>query len=230
MLSVHNISFRAGSFSVSNLSFQVENGAYFFILGQSGSGKSLTLEALAGLRRIKTGQIFLNHRDITHLPLNHRKIGLVFQSLALFPHLSIYQNIAFPLEQAHMGKDLMDHTVKEMAKQLSIDRLLHRRPNSLSGGEHQRVALARTLVMKPAVLLLDEPLSSLDILLREELIEVLRAIHAKGQTILHVTHDYHEVAELADQIAILENGTIIQSGTREEIIRNPISRLAGKLK
>lgn len=229
MLSVNSISLKAGSFAIRNLSFEVRKGEYFFILGRSGSGKSMTLEAIAGLRKIHEGTIVLHEREITRLALNQRKVGLVFQSLALFPHLSVAQNIAFPLRQMKMTTSMMDRTTREMAERLAISDLLNRRPGSLSGGEHQRVALARTLVMKPNILLLDEPLSSVDILLKEELIEVLKDIHQTGQTILHVTHDYYEVKALADRIAIMENGQIMQTGTRDEIIQNPRCRLAEKL-
>ena len=124
---------------------------------------------------------------------------------------------------------MIEKTVQDMAVKLSIEPLLKRKPTSLSGGEHQRVALARTLVMKPDILLLDEPLSSVDILLKEELIDVLQGIHKQGQTIVQVTHDYHEVKALAERIAIMENGEIVQTGTREEINANPRCRLAEKL-
>lgn len=230
MLCVESISFRAGQFAVHDLSFEVQQGEYFFILGQSGSGKSLTLEALAGLQRVTAGHIRLNGRDITHAPLHRRGIGLVFQSLALFPHLTVRENIAFPLRQMRLDEGEREQRITRMAESLAISDLLDRRPGSLSGGEHQRVALARTLVMKPAILLLDEPLSSLDILLKEELLEVLREVHRSGQTLLQVTHDYHEVAELAERIGIMENGRMIQTGTREDIIRDPRCRLAEKLR
>lgn len=229
MLHVNDLHITAGDFEVHSASLHVRKGEYYFLLGESGSGKSLILEAISGIQPIKQGIIKVDGTDITHLPIYKRNVGVVFQNLALFPHKTVFQNIAFPLQQLKFSKEDIITSVKNMATQLSISSLLQRYPGTLSGGEHQRVALARTLIMKPAVLLLDEPLSSLDILLKEEMMELLHQVHANGQSILHVTHDYHVVAELADRISIIEKGIILQTGTPEQIHQQPSCKLAERL-
>jgi len=229
MLHVNNLHITAGDFQVHSASLHVGKGEYYFLLGESGSGKSLILEAIAGIQPVKQGIIWVNGIDITHLPMYRRNVGVVFQNLALFPHKTVFQNIAFPLQQLKFSKEDIITSVKKIAAQLSISSLLHRFPGTLSGGEHQRVALARTLIMKPAVLLLDEPLSSLDILLKEEMMELLQQVHSNGQSILHVTHDYHVVAKLADRISIIEKGVILQTGTQQEIRKHPSCKLASRL-
>lgn len=229
MLSVNDLTIRAGDFTVDSVSFEVRNGEYYFLLGPSGSGKSLILEAIAGIQKIRQGTIRVQDKEITQAPVNRRQVGMVFQNLALFMHLSVFKNIAYPLFRLGWERDRIQSEVEQMAEKLSIGSLLQRYPGSLSGGEHQRVALARTLIMKPAVLLLDEPLSSLDILLKEEMMELLRDVHQQGQTLLHVTHDYHVVSQLADRMSILETGTIIQSGTLQEIRKEPRCLLAERL-
>jgi len=229
MLHVKEVSIYAGTFAVNSASFHIKKGEYYFLLGESGSGKSLLLEAISGTRNIQKGNIIVAGEDITNQPLNKRNVGIVFQNLALFPHKKVFKNIAFSLNCRKLGKKEIDFEVHQMAEKLGISKLLQRYPETLSGGEHQRVALARTLIMKPAVLLLDEPLSSLDILLKEEMVALLMDIHQQGQTILHVTHDYHEVAQLADRISIIENGQILQTGTRLEISEAPCNRLAHRI-
>jgi len=229
MLYVKDLTIQADTFCVDAASFTVNAGEYFFLLGESGSGKSLILETIAGIRTPGRGSISVNEEDITHLAMDKRHVGMVFQSLALFPHRSVYDNIAFPLSVRKQSRELIYSEVKAIAEQLQINKLLARRPGTLSGGEHQRVALARTLVMKPKVLLLDEPLSSLDILLKEEMLALLKSLHAAGQTILHVTHDYHVVNHLADRIAIIENGKVLQTGTVEEIKATPGCKLAERV-
>jgi ABC-type sugar transport system ATPase subunit len=229
MLHVKEVTIYAGTFAVNSASFHIKKGEYYFLLGESGSGKSLLLEAISGTRNIQKGNIIIDGEDITNQPLNKRNVGIVFQNLALFPHKKVFKNIAFSLNCRKLGKKEIDFKVHQMAEKLGISKLLQRYPETLSGGEHQRVALARTLIMKPAILLLDEPLSSLDILLKEEMVALLKEIHQQGQTILHVTHDYHEVAQLADRISIIENGQILQTGTRLEISKAPRNRLAHRI-
>ncbi len=230
MLYVNDLTIRAGDFRVNGATIHVQEGEYFFLLGGSGSGKSLILEAIAGIRSADSGTIMIDGHDISHEPMHRRHAGMVFQSLALFPHKTVFENIAFPLKVRKTALQETKAAVEEIAERLLITGLLERRPGTLSGGEHQRVALARTLVMKPKVLLLDEPLSSLDVLLREEMLTLLGDLHRAGQTILHVTHDYHVVNKLADRIAIIEGGRILQNGTIKEIKQNPVCELARKLK
>ncbi|MDY0286943.1 MAG: ATP-binding cassette domain-containing protein [Bacteroidales bacterium] len=226
MLHVNNLHIEAGSFVIPSVSFRVKPGEYFFLLGESGAGKSLILEAIAGIQPLQSGSIRVNGEDITHRPYHRRKVGMVFQNLALFPHLTVFQNLAFALKIQKSATHEIVSAVDAMARRMSIGHLLKRKPGTLSGGEHQRVALARTLIMNPAVLLLDEPLSSLDILLKEEMTSVLKEVHRSGQTILHVTHDYRVVNYLADQIAIIGKGVLLQQGTPDEIRRNPCNALA----
>ena len=229
MLHVENLNIKVGDFELNDIGFRLSEGAYYFLLGESGSGKTLLLETIAGIRKIRSGSIVIAGRNVTRKSLSERGVGLVFQKHALFPHMRVFDNIAFALRRQSLDRKRITAAVEEIAERLSVDKLLLRYPDGLSGGELQRVALARTLVMKPKVLLLDEPLSSLDLLLKEELIEVLRTIHKQGQTMLHVTHDYYEVAQLAEKISIIEKGRIIQSGTKKQIQDFPANRLAERL-
>jgi molybdate transport system ATP-binding protein/molybdate/tungstate transport system ATP-binding protein len=162
-------------------------------------------------------------KDITRLKIQNRKIGLVFQDHAVFPHMSVYENIAYSLHGRTASHKEKKELVLKIAEKLSISGLLDRRPSTLSGGELQRVALARTLIQQPGILLLDEPLASLDSRIKSELRSLLRKIHRQGQTILHVTHDYEEALSLGTRIAVIHNGSIIQEGTPEEVFRNPKS-------
>ena len=221
MLELRNISCSFPGFSLTEISFRVADGEYFILLGESGAGKSLLLEAIAGLNPIKSGNLLLDGKDITNDKIQHRGIGLVFQDQAVFPHLSVKENIAYPLKGKHLSKSEKDKIIDDITEILQISKLLNRRPSTLSGGELQRVALARALVQKPKVLLLDEPLSATDSKLRSELRALLRQINRMGQTIIHVTHDFDEAVSLADRIAIMNKGSIIQSGTPQEIFGNP---------
>jgi molybdopterin-binding protein len=228
MLVLRNISKQFDDFYLKEISFSVAQGDYFILLGESGAGKSMILETIAGLVVPDSGTIFLNGKDITKEKIQNRKIGLVFQDHAIFPHLTVAENIAYSLH----GNDLTRHEkngkVKAIANELGIGELLKRKPETLSGGELQRVALGRSLIQQPAVLLLDEPLSSLDTRLKSELRRLLRTIHRKGQTILHVTHDYEEALSLATGIAVINQGMIIQSGSPSEVFQYPKSEFIAR--
>ena len=221
MLKLDNISKRYGSFSVSGVSFEVREGEYFIILGDSGAGKSLLLEMIAGLVTPDTGDIFWKGEAITRKKIQDRGIGLVFQDYAVFPHLSVRENIGYSLHGRNLGPGAKKERIREVAEKMNIQHLLDRRPSSLSGGEQQRVALARTLVQNPKVLLLDEPLSSLDPKLRSELRSLLRQLNREGRTIIHVTHDFEEAVSLADTIAVIFDGKIVQSGIPTEVFTHP---------
>ena len=223
MLRLDNISLKAGEFSMHNVAFNVAAGEYFILLGPSGAGKSLILELIAGFYKPLGGRIYMKDRDITDLPVQQREAGLLFQDFAVFPHLSVFDNIAYPLRHIRTGKNKLIKPVKSIAAELEIDHLLHRSPTTLSGGEQQRVALARTLIKKPAILLLDEPLAALDVQLRGGIRSLLRRINQNGQTILHVTHDYEEAAILGHRIAVVENNTIAQCGSHDEVFHHPRS-------
>ncbi len=221
MLELRNITCDFPGFSLTEISFSVGDGEYFILLGESGAGKSLLLEAIAGLNPVKSGVLLLNGKNITSEKIQQRGIGLVFQDQAVFPHLSVKENIAYPLKGKHLSTSEKNRIIEETAILLQISGLLDRRPETLSGGELQRVALARALVQKPKVLLLDEPLSATDSKLRSELRSLLRQINRMGQTIIHVTHDFDEAVSLADHIAIMHLGHIVQSGTPREVFGNP---------
>ena len=223
MLELRHISKRFDDFYLQDVSLSVAQGDYFILLGESGSGKSIVLETIAGLMAPDSGAILLHGTDITTEKIQNRKIGLVFQDHAVFPHLTVAENIAYSLHGKAMSKEEKFEKVKAIANELGIGELLLRKPGTLSGGELQRVALGRTLIQHPAILLLDEPLSSLDSRLKGDLRRLLRAIHRKGQTILHVTHDYEEALSLGTRIAVINKGTIIQSGSPGEVFRNPKS-------
>jgi len=201
----------------------VNDGDYFILLGESGAGKSMVLETIAGLVVPDEGNLFLDGRDITREKIQHRGIGLVFQDHAVFPHMNVRGNLLYALKGSPASHAEKKAKVEDMANRLSIASLLDRRPATLSGGELQRVALARTLIQKPRILLLDEPLASIDNLLKSDLRALLRQIHREGQTILHVTHDYEEALSLGTRIAVIDKGSIIQEGTPEEVFQHPRS-------
>lgn len=228
MLRVEGLSKFYGEFALNNVSFTVNQGDYFMLLGPSGAGKSMILEVIAGLIRPDSGNIYLEDIDITQKPIGGREVGLVFQDYAAFPHMSVYNNIAYPLRRKGVKGKRLHRKVIELAEKLSINHLLNRNPQTLSGGEVQRMVLARTLALEPKVLLLDEPLSSLDVQLRVGLRSVLRQINREGTTIIHVTHDYEEAISLANRVAVVNNGIIEQCDTAEEIFQNPKSMFVAK--
>jgi ABC-type sugar transport system ATPase subunit len=224
MLKVNNLQIDLGNFKLQNILFEVKQGQYFMLLGESGAGKSVILECIAGLLLPNTGIIELNGKDITHFPIQKRKIGLVFQDFALFPHLTVEENISYPLKIQKKTRLQITEIINRLACEMNIEHLLKRKTTTLSGGEKQRVALARTLTLEPNILLLDEPLASIDISLKGELRSLLRRLNQNGQTIIHVTHDYEEAISLAQQIAIIHNGTILQTGSPKEVFTNPKNR------
>ena len=223
-LELKHISKKLGVFALNDISLELCDGEYFVLLGHSGAGKSLILETIAGLVRPDEGEVWLNNRNITFEKIQHRRIGLVFQDLAIFPHMNVAANIAFPLQRRGTHQADIDKEVMRQAEHTGIAHLLQRRPETLSGGELQRVALARTLIMKPHCLLLDEPLSSLDIQMQDDLRKLLRSINQMGTTILHVTHHFEEAVSLATRIAVLDKGNMLQQGTPDEVFHHPKSK------
>ena len=219
MLKLTGVNKDLRGFCIKNISFTVEDGDYFILLGPSGAGKSILLETIAGLLRSDTGRIELGGRDITRLPIQQRKVGLVFQDHAIFPHMKVRKNLAYALHgQPH---EQVRKKISSLSKKLGIEDMLERYPSTLSGGELQRVALARTLIQEPEILLLDEPLASMDSQLKSEIRVLLRQIHRGGQTIMHVTHDYEEALSLGNRIAVMDHGSILQSGTPDEVFHHP---------
>ena len=222
MLRIESLSITLGEFSLQDVSLEVKPNEYFIILGQTGAGKTILLETIAGIYAPDTGRIFLNDREITALEPRERKIGMVYQDYMLFPHLTVEDNIAFGLHQRKIPSDEMRTLVDEMCTLLEIGHLAKRYPGTLSGGEQQRVALARALVLRPAVLLLDEPMSALDRRTRERMRrELSRIRRLTGTTIIQITHHFDDVFALADRIAIMRAGRIVQVGDTAEVFLHP---------
>jgi multiple sugar transport system ATP-binding protein len=208
--------------AVDNLSLNIPSGAFVTLLGPSGCGKSTTLSLIAGLDRLDEGRILLGDEDITDTPPNERRMAMVFQNYALYPHLSAYDNIAFGLKLQHRPKDEIKQRVGAVAEALDITHLMKRKPGEMSGGQQQRVALARALVKEPMVFLLDEPFSNLDAGLRSRMRTEVKHLHLKlGTTSVFVTHDQEEAMSLSDLIAVMRDGKVVQLGTTREIYRNP---------
>lgn len=228
MLEIKNVNIQLGDFSLKDISLQVIQGDYMTLLGVSGAGKTVLLEVLAGLVKPTGGQILWNGKNITDQKIQERPIGLVYQDLMLFPHLRVSQNIAFPLKCKKLSKQAISARVEELAKTTGVGHLLKRYPGTLSGGEAQRVALARTLASDPEILLLDEPLANLDITLRSGLSKLLREINLSGKTIIHVTHDFTEAATLSNKVAVIENGVLVQAGNVQEVFRHPATAFVAR--
>ena len=208
--------------AVDGLSFAFERGTLNVLLGPSGCGKSTTLRLIAGLEIADAGRILIDGRDVTGLPPAQRNIAMVFQSYALFPHLSVSENIVFGLEVRKVAAVDVARRLKRTAELLGLDGLLDRKPSQLSGGQQQRVALARAIVNNPRVLLLDEPLGALDLKLRKQMqLELKRIQNEVGITFVHVTHDQEEAMTMADTIAVMNGGRVEQLGTPAELYERP---------
>lgn len=231
MLEIRGLTKRLGDFHLREASFTVEEGAYFVLLGASGVGKTVLLEAVAGLLRPDSGSVHLDGRDITVERIQRRGLALIYQDQALFPHLNVARNIAYGLRCRGQSRATAHGRVAVLAAEVGVVHLLERSAPSLSGGEAQRVALARALATEPRCLLLDEPLSALDIAARGDLQAFLRRLNRAGHTMLHVTHDYEEALALATHVAVMEEGRIVQVGPPEEVFARPrsafVARFAG---
>ncbi len=228
MLKVNNISKKLGDFNLTDVSLNVSEGEYYVLLGRSGSGKTQLLELIAGLTIPDKGSIFLDNREITFLRPQHRNVGLVFQDFAVFPHMTTFENIAYPLKVARVSNAEIRKKVEKIAGLMNIIPLLDRQTTNLSGGELQRTAIARTLVTSPRLLLLDEPLASIDASLKDDITRLLRSINKSGQTVIHVTHDYSEAIGLASKIGVIHNGKIVQTGTPAEVFSKPVNRFVAR--
>ncbi len=225
MILTEEISFAIGTFELRNLSIDIAEREYFVLLGPPGSGKTIFLECLCGLKKIQSGRILIDGRDVTNLEPRRRNIGYVPQDYALFPHLSVEENIAFGL-RAH---GYTETNITETADMLGIRHLLSRNVDGLSGGEKQRVALARALVLKPKVLLLDEPVCALDEVTRQQVCAQLSDIQRRlGLTTIHVSHNLEEAFSVADRAAILHQGILQQVGTLDELLRKPGSEFVAR--
>lgn len=211
--------------AVDDISLDIKSGEFMTFLGPSGSGKSTTLMMIAGFLIPTEGDIKVDDRSVTTIAPYKRDIGMVFQNYALFPHMTIFKNIAFPLEMRRVQKDEISKRVKWALEMVQLSGFEYRRPSQLSGGQQQRVALARAMVFEPPVLLLDEPLGALDAKLREGMQIELKQLHNRiGATILYVTHDQEEALTLSDRIIVFNEGRIMQVGTPDELYRSPQNR------
>ena len=212
---------------VKNASIKVREGEFISLLGPSGCGKTTTLRMIAGFEEVTDGKIILNNQEITNLPPFERDTGMVFQNYALFPHMTVQQNISFGLRMRNKGgKEILIKT-QNVLKLIRLERYGDRMPHQLSGGQQQRVALARALAIEPSILLLDEPLSNLDAILREEMqIEIKQIQKHLGITSIFVTHDQIEALALSDRIFLMDDGEIVESGTPKDVYYNPGSKFA----
>ena len=224
MIEVKNLCAQLGNFTLKNITFEVQDEEYFIIVGPTGSGKTMLMESIAGLKPITGGQVIINDRDVTSLNLAERNIGFAYQDYMLYRHLSVRDNIAFGVQWRTKKQQEIEEAIDRVIELLDIAPLLNQSPWTLSGGESQRIALARAVALKPDLLLLDEPLSAVDPDLREAWGEKLREIHTRlGLTTLHITHDFEETVTLGDRIAVIGEGRIAQVGTPDQVFRHPNS-------
>lgn len=220
-----NVSKKYGDLQVlDNVSFKIEKGQFFSLLGPSGCGKTTLLRIVAGFEQPDSGRVLLDGIDITNLPPNKRPVNTVFQNYALFPHLTVFENIAFGLRIAKKSNNEINEEVNRMLKLIQMEDQAHKMPDQISGGQKQRVAIARALINKPRLLLLDEPLAALDLKLRQNMLLELDLIHDEvGITFLFVTHDQTEAMAVSDQIAVFRHGKIEQIGSPVELYESPKS-------
>jgi len=219
--------------AVNNFNFEIPDGKLIGLLGPSGCGKSTALNLLCGLQKPTSGKIFFGDDEVTNLSAENRGVGMVFQNYALYPHLTVRQNICFPLEnlkgEAKLTKEQMQERALEAAKLVQIDELMDRKPSELSGGQQQRVAIARALVKMPKLLLMDEPLSNLDARLRLQTREEIRRIQRETKiTTIFVTHDQEEAMSISDLIVVMKDGVIHQIGKPQEVYDNPVNLFVAK--
>ena len=228
LLSLHNVKKHFGDIcAVDGVSLDIRANEFFALLGASGSGKTTLLRMLAGFESLSAGRILLEGESIADMPANLRPLNLMFQSYALFPHMTVSQNVAYGLEMERLAKPQIKSQVEAILKVVQLTEYARRKPDQLSGGQRQRVALARALVKRPKVLLLDEPLGALDKKLRSEMqLELKRLQHEFGITFVMVTHDQEEALVMADRVAIMQDGKLLQVGTPHEIYEQPETRYA----
>jgi multiple sugar transport system ATP-binding protein len=224
-ISFRNVTKRFGDVkAVDDVSFDIRDNAFFCLFGPPLSGKSTLLKLILGLEQPDDGEILIDGKPVTHVGPARRNVAMVFQNLALFPHMTALQNVRFPLVERKVAEDKIQKLVSEVSEKLHITHILHKPPAQLSGGERQRVAIARALVRDPAAYLMDDPISALDARLREQTRVELRRIQQElGKTLVYVTHDQEEAMSVADSMAIMEDGRVRQIGSPEEIYKSPNS-------
>ena len=213
---------------IDNVSLDIKDKEFLVLVGSSGCGKSTILRMIAGLEDITNGEILIDNKVVNNIHPKERDIAFVFQNYALYPHMNVYENMAFPLKMRKMSKKDIDTKVKEAADILNLTELLKRKPKQLSGGQRQRVALGRAIVRNPKVFLMDEPLSNLDAKLRVQMRAEIKKLHKKLQTtFIYVTHDQTEALTMGDRIAVIDKGIIQQVGTPLEVYNNPVNKFVG---
>jgi spermidine/putrescine transport system ATP-binding protein len=224
-VTVSGISKSFGAFkALKDVSLEIKKGEFFSLLGPSGCGKTTLLRVIAGFEEPDTGIVGIDGRDVSGLPPDKRRCNTVFQSYALFPHLTVFENVAFPLRLRHVPNRLLRELVMRHLSLVQLEAHAEKKPSMLSGGQKQRVAIARALINEPSVLLLDEPLSALDAKLRQRMLVELDSIHDKvGITFIYVTHDQQEALSVSDRIAVMDQGLVLQIGSPQEIYENPAS-------
>lgn len=222
-ITLRNLQKRYGSaMAVDDVSLSVSPGEFISLLGPSGSGKTTTLMMIAGFELPNSGQVLLDGKDITRLPPHRRELGVIFQNYALFPHMTVAENVAYPLRMRRMAKVEIETRVRRILDQVHLGALASRYPHQMSGGQQQRVAIARALVFDPPVLLLDEPLGALDKKLREHLRNEIKTLHKEvGKTMIYVTHDQDEALAMSDRVAVMHEGRIRQVSAPKDIYRRP---------
>ena len=222
MIEIKDLSLRLGEFHLNNINLSIHDREYFVILGPTGAGKTVLLECIAGLHRVRNGEIWLGQTNVTNMASEERNVGYVPQDYVLFPFLNVVENIAFGLKRTGHNKNEIREQVQKLAELMGISHLMHRDTRTLSGGEKQRVALARALATSPGLLLLDEPLGALDLRTAKYLrLELRRVHHELGLTTVHITHDLMEAMEMADRLAVVQNGKIEQVAGPEEMLFYP---------
>lgn len=225
MIHIENLSNNWGDFTLRNISLDIKESEYFVILGPTGAGKTLLLEIIAGLYFPKEGRVLINGNDVTFTSPENRGLGFVYQDYALFPHLNVKKNIEYGLKLRKVTEEEREKKISELIKMLKINHLLHRNTETLSGGEKQKVALARALAINPKIILMDEPFSALDENTKSKLISDMKELHkTEGITFVHVTHSQEEAILLADRIGIMMKGTIVQVGNPDEIFYKPVTK------
>jgi len=226
MINIEHLDFAVGRFALSNVCLRVEPSEYFVMLGPTGSGKTLLIECLAGLNRIDSGKVEIAGEDVTHVEPRLRRVGYLPQDYALFPHLTVRDNIAFGLgRRKSLSAKEAEQRLQHMMQTVGVSHLEDRLPHKLSGGEKQRVALARALAVEPDVLLLDEPVSALDEHTRDGICRELKRLQREtGTTTIHVCHNFAEMLAVADRVGIIQQGTVLQVGTPSDVLERPASR------
>ena len=230
-IQINQVFKRFGSFTaVNGVSVDIEDGEFFVMLGPSGCGKTTTLRMVAGLELPSEGEIRINGKDVTYEEPRHRDIAMAFQDYGLYPHLSVYDNIAFPLKIRHVPEQDRRKKVEDTAEKLGIAEFLQRKPGQISGGQRQRIAVARALALKPDFIILDEAVSALDVLVQDQVLKLLSELQSElGLTYLFITHDLAVVRVIADLVCVMEKGRVVEQGTVDEIFANPSEEYTRRL-